>query len=112
MPTMGDIRIHHSLCCHPWQSSTNSGTTLPLTIPWAALCSIGFCFFTRRGEFYCFLYQWELKQFFSDTGNICRRLCHCPWLLVAHSEAMRMLNTPYLVLHMRNLQKFVLWGLL
>ncbi len=62
MPTMGDVR--HSLCRHTRQSSTNSGTMLPLTTSWAAFCSLGFCFFARRGEFYCFLYQWELNRFF------------------------------------------------
>jgi hypothetical protein len=96
---MGNIR--HSLCCHPWQSSTDSGATLPLTILWAALCSLGFCFL-----------QGELNQFFSDTGDICRCLCRRPLLLVAHSEAMCLLSTPYVVPHMRDMQKFMLWGLL
>ncbi len=96
---MGDVR--HSLCHHPRQSSTDSGTMLPLTISWAALCSLGFCFFARRVE-----------SIFSDMGDICRGFCHRLLLLVAHSEATRLLSTPYAVPHMRDLQKFVLWGLL
>ncbi len=100
---MGDVR--HSLSCHPRQSSTHSGTLLPLTTSWAALCLLGFCFFARRGEFY-----WN--QFFSDTGDICRRLCHLLSLLVAHSEVTHLLSTPYAVPHTRNLQIFVLWELL
>jgi hypothetical protein len=53
-----------------------------------------------------------LKRFLSDTGDVCRRLCRRPSLLVAHSEATRVLSTPYAVPHTRDLQKFVLWGLL
>ncbi len=69
-----------------------------------------FLFFTRGGEFYCFLYQCSLKRFFSDTGDVCRRLCRRPSLVVAHSEATRVLTTPYAVPHTCTLQKFVLWG--
>jgi len=69
-----------------------------------------FLFFRKGGEFYCFLYQCSLKRFFSDTGDVCRRLCRCPSLLVAHSEVTRVLTTPYALPHMRDLQKFVLWG--
>jgi hypothetical protein len=69
-----------------------------------------FVFLQGGGEFYCFLYQCSLKQFFSDTGDVCRRLCRRPSLLVAHSEATRVLTTPYAVPHTRDLQKFVLWG--
>jgi hypothetical protein len=52
-----------------------------------------------------------LKRFFSDTGDVCRRLCRRPSLIVAHSEATRVLSTPYAVPHTRDLQKFMLWGL-
>jgi hypothetical protein len=69
-----------------------------------------FCFFARGGEFYRFLYQCSLKRFFSDTGDICRRLCRRPSLVDAHSEATRVLTTSYAVPHMRDLQKFMLWG--
>jgi len=51
-----------------------------------------------------------VEAIFSDTGDICRRLCRRPSLLVAHSEATGVLTTPYAVPHTRDLQKFVLWG--
>ena len=73
-------------------------------------CWLGFCFFARGGEFYHFLYQCSLKRFFSDTGDVCRRLCRHPSLLVASSEATCVLTTPYAVPHTCDLQKFVLWG--
>jgi hypothetical protein len=52
-----------------------------------------------------------LKRFFSDTGDVCRRLCRGPSLLVAHSEATHVFTAPYAVPHTRDVRKFTLWGL-
>jgi len=104
---MGDVR--HSLCRHP-------GSLLP--IPAQRFHSLRerhssgsiFIFSRGGGEFYCFLYQCSLKCFFFDTGDVCRRHCRRPLLLVAHSEATRVLTTPNAVPHTRDLQKNVQWG--
>ena len=59
---MDDIR--HGLYRRPWLSAAHSDSTRMLITSWETLASLGFLYFARGGEFYHFLYQCALKQFF------------------------------------------------
>ena len=109
MPTMGDVR--HSLCRHPWQSCADSGATLPLSTSWPALRSLGYCFFTRGGEFCRSFYQCSLKRCFPTMDKICHHLCRRSSLFSAHPGATRELATSWAMPGTRRLFIFTQGGL-